>query len=242
MTVTESTLREFRTSNGRVGGVDMLLATTAAAGTDRPRRSLLAYRTDGRRYLVSDDPRERSDWYADMLTTPSVTVEVRADGGMRTYAARAVELDDPAGTMALQPLRIDATTGPGLAAALIGHHDDLRAMLANARARLDSKATQDAGRQLREHCLAFCFGLQLHHTREDGGFTAFEEAYPQLRPAIARLRAEHRVVESALAGLEAAIGSGSDHEIRVALEAAAQGLEEHFAYEERHLLAAVGLT
>jgi hypothetical protein len=236
MVVGESAVQKFRANGGRVDGAEALLVTTAAGGTDRPRQSLLAYRVNGGRYLVSDDGPGRSARYADLLLAPAATVEVGADGGTRTYAVRAVEVDGPAATMALQPLKINATTARGLAAALLAHHDDLRAMRDKARQQ------PDAGRQLREHCLAFCFGLQLHHTRENGGFTAFEEAYPRLRPAIARLRAEHRIVETALAALEEAVESGHEQRIRAALEEAAAGLEEHFAYEEEQLLAAVGQT
>ncbi|TDC03449.1 nitroreductase family deazaflavin-dependent oxidoreductase, partial [Streptomyces sp. 8K308] len=100
--------------------------------------------------------------------------------------------------------------------------------------------------QLHRTCLTFCYGLQLHHTREDGAFTAFERQYPALLPAIARLRAEHEVVADSLAALEALLSGGLPADrmelavLRGEFERVAAGLEDHFAYEEEQLLAAVG--
>nr|WSX77919.1 nitroreductase/quinone reductase family protein [Streptomyces sp. NBC_00899] len=141
---------------------------------------------------------------------------------------------------------------------LIAHHDDLRGALASVRAEIDAAlngatpsvdvSTVDLGAQLRGHCLRFCYDLQMHHTREDGSFTAFEQQFPELRPAISRLREEHHAVERALAGFEELIvrrlsGDASDAErLRAELDRTVAGLEAHFAYEEESLLPAVNVT
>ncbi|MFR9724860.1 hemerythrin domain-containing protein [Streptomyces sp. MS19] len=133
---------------------------------------------------------------------------------------------------------------------LRGHHQDLRDQLARLIAALDqgeaagAAAPEGLAEQLRKHCLACCYGLHLHHTREEGAFTQFERQYPALVPAMARLREEHRVVAGALTAFEAeltAADGGKDvTRMREGLERLVAGLEEHFAYEERELLAAVG--
>jgi hypothetical protein len=59
---------------------------------------------------------------------------------------------------------------------------------------------------------------------------------------ISRLRSEHRTIAEALAGLEtllAASGPGGTGGITAAFDKAVAGLEEHFAYEEEHLLPAL---
>ncbi|MFD5081728.1 nitroreductase/quinone reductase family protein [Kitasatospora sp. NPDC058406] len=136
---------------------------------------------------------------------------------------------------------------------LIIHHKELRAELAEVRAAVESvlsggeeaRPTPDLTRQLHRRCLTFCYGLQLHHTREDGSFTAFEQQFPHLVPAITRLREEHEVVERKLADLEAVLERGLAAEggdvaaLRTELDRVIDGLEAHFAYEEEHLLPAL---
>ncbi|MET9401042.1 nitroreductase/quinone reductase family protein [Kitasatospora sp. NPDC002965] len=136
---------------------------------------------------------------------------------------------------------------------LIIHHEELRAELAEVRAAVESvlnggeeaRPTPDLTRQLHRRCLTFCYGLQLHHTREDGSFTAFEQQFPHLVPAITRLREEHEVVERKLADLEAVLERGLAAEggdvaaLRTELDRVIDGLEAHFAYEEEHLLPAL---
>ncbi|MGW2545733.1 nitroreductase/quinone reductase family protein [Kitasatospora sp. NPDC001574] len=136
---------------------------------------------------------------------------------------------------------------------LIIHHEELRAELAEVRAAVESvlsggeeaRPAPDLTRQLHRRCLTFCYGLQLHHTREDGSFTAFEQQFPHLVPAITRLREEHEVVERKLADLEAVLERGLAAEggdvaaLRTELDRVIDGLEAHFAYEEEHLLPAL---
>jgi deazaflavin-dependent oxidoreductase (nitroreductase family) len=139
---------------------------------------------------------------------------------------------------------------------LIAHHNSLRAQLGRIRAQVTAvlaggPGNSDAGlpgpdlaAQLRQHCLSYCYGLELHHIREDGAFSAFEQQYPHLIPVIGRLRSEHRTMARALASLETlltapapATATGDTGEILAALDEAITGLEEHFAYEENHFIA-----
>lgn len=140
---------------------------------------------------------------------------------------------------------------------LIAHHNDLRARLGDVRAQLAAGldggpagggarlAGPDLAAQLRQQCLSYCHSLELHHIREDGTFTAFEQQFPHLAPVISRLRSEHRTIAAALVGLETLLsttGPGDTGEVLAALGRAVTGLEEHFAHEEEQLLPALRQT
>jgi deazaflavin-dependent oxidoreductase (nitroreductase family) len=127
---------------------------------------------------------------------------------------------------------------------VIAHHNDLRARLGRLRATIMGDgagvSAPDLAEQLRQHCLSFCYGLELHHIREDGAFSAFEQRFPHLTPVISRLRSEHRAMARALAVLEALLTRPGDaSETLAAFDEAVTGLEEHFAYEEEQLIAAL---
>lgn len=158
--------------------------------------------------------------------------------------------------VALYPLDLshDSERSRLIGEQLIAHHNSLRARLSGVRAQLTAAldrgpasegaglAAPDLATQLRQHCLSYCHSLELHHIREDGAFTAFEQQFPHLAPVISRLRSEHRTMAEALAGLETlltATGPGDAGDILAALDKAVTGLEEHFAYEEEHLLPAL---
>ncbi|MFI9787092.1 nitroreductase/quinone reductase family protein [Kitasatospora sp. NPDC051984] len=175
-------------------------------------------------------PAERDHQYAEQARrVPSfATFEERTD---RTIPV-----------LALHPL--DLSADPALAGRVIEqlrlHHEDLRRQLAELRTRLDGAGPvpgPDLAAQLREHCLKFCYGLGMHHTREEGAFTAFEQQYPQLIPALARLRVEHRTVAEALTRFEERLAAPGVEvaELRAELDRLTDGLEAHFAYEETHL-------
>ncbi|MFI7277059.1 nitroreductase/quinone reductase family protein [Streptomyces sp. NPDC049879] len=283
----DQVIAEFRSNNGRVGGMfegaPLVLMTTAGRRTGRPHTNPAVYRRDGDRYLVfasNAGGDQHPDWYLNILASPQVTVELGTDEGTaRSFAARAVPLegaerdrlweaqcaDNPAfreyerktsrtiPVVALELLDLASDPGAGAAVVrqLMGHHQDLRDQLARLIAALDrgeaagAAAPEGLAEQLRKHCLTYCYGLHLHHTREEGAFTQFERQYPALVPAIARLREEHRVVADALTAFEAELTAAADGEkdvtrMREGLERLVAGLEEHFAYEERELLAAVG--
>jgi deazaflavin-dependent oxidoreductase (nitroreductase family) len=161
----------------------------------------------------------------------------------REYEAKTTRIIP---VVALYPL--DLSGDPGRARAIVeqlrGIHRSLRDELAEVRTRIGAAPTERNTpgllQQLRAHCLTYCHGLRLHHTREDGAFTAFEARFPELVPAIARLRAEHAVVERVLGAFEEFLaGRPRDAaEIRAELDKVVAGLEEHFTYEEAELLTA----
>ncbi|WAL75892.1 nitroreductase/quinone reductase family protein [Kitasatospora sp. YST-16] len=199
---------------------------------------------------VELDPDERARQYAE---------QARRVPAFAEYADRA---DRAIPVIALHPL--DLSGDPALPAAIVAglrlHHEDLRRQLADLRARLDGAAVPpgadfrtagpvaglgpvagpDLAAQLRARCLSFCHGLDMHHIREEGAFTAFQRQYPQLGPAIARLRADHRTVADALARFEAHLATPAAADpaaLRTELDRLTEGLEAHFAYEEERLLA-----
>ncbi|MEV7194324.1 nitroreductase/quinone reductase family protein [Streptomyces sp. NPDC093510] len=158
--------------------------------------------------------------------------------------------------VALYPLNLGANTERSrmIGAQLKKHHEDLRADLARVRAAIDetlspegaaAQPVADLTEQLRKRCLTYCYGLQMHHIREDGSFSAFEEKFPHLVPAISRLRDEHKVVEAALAEFEELLDKGGfdraedGDRLRAELDRVVNGLEEHFRYEEETLLPAL---
>ncbi|MCX5415056.1 MULTISPECIES: hemerythrin domain-containing protein [unclassified Streptomyces] len=138
---------------------------------------------------------------------------------------------------------------------LLTGHRELRAQLTALRAALDAAdgpaAVRDAGesaslvRQLRERCLEYCLGLHHHHTMEDGAFPVFEQRYPEIAPVIERLREEHRQVAAGLERLGKLVEADDGEDVtwlRAELERTVASLEEHFRYEETHLLPALGVT
>ncbi|MFE2871280.1 MULTISPECIES: nitroreductase/quinone reductase family protein [unclassified Embleya] len=182
------------------------------------------------------------------------------DPAFRGYAAATARTIP---VVALHPLDLsgDPTRGRLIGEQLVRHHADLRAEIERVRERLEQvlagtaqpadpdRPDTDPAEQLRRHCLTFCWSLRLHHTREDGAFSAFEREFPHLVPAIERLRAEHALVERALVDFEAILDRAAAPEagtratarrLRAEFERVLAGLEEHFAYEEAHLLPALG--
>ncbi|MEU4478781.1 hemerythrin domain-containing protein [Micromonospora sp. NPDC023966] len=126
---------------------------------------------------------------------------------------------------------------------LIEIHHWLREELARLRASLDSADGGTVGltRELRAHCVGFCAALDRHHTGEDGGaFHVLAEQAPELRPVLAELTADHRVVADLLRRIDALLAEAPDgRSVRAELDGLAALLESHFSYEERKLVAAL---
>ncbi|MEU4369405.1 hemerythrin domain-containing protein [Micromonospora chersina] len=124
---------------------------------------------------------------------------------------------------------------------LIEIHDWLREELTRLRASLDSPGGAALSRELRAHCVGFCTALDRHHTGEDGGaFHALAEQAPELRPVLAELSADHRIVADLLRRLDALLIEAADgRSVRAELDGLAALLETHFTYEERKLVAAL---
>ncbi|MFJ1754987.1 nitroreductase/quinone reductase family protein [Kitasatospora sp. NPDC088134] len=160
------------------------------------------------------------------------------------FADYARRTDRTIPVVALHPL--DLAADPRLAGAVLArlrlHHEDLRRQLADLRDRLEQAegfSGSDLAARLRERCLSFCYGLDLHHRRAEGAFTAFEQRYPPLIPALARLRVEHRTVADALARFETRLAdpatAADPAALRAELDRLTTGLETYFAHEEEQL-------
>ncbi len=126
---------------------------------------------------------------------------------------------------------------------LIEIHHWLREELARLRATLDSPDSAGAGltRELRAHCVGFCAALDRHHSGEDGAaFRLLAEQAPELRPVLAELREDHRVVADLLRRVDVLLtGAADGPTVRAELDGLAALLESHFTYEERKLVAAL---
>ncbi|MFD2763326.1 hemerythrin domain-containing protein [Micromonospora eburnea] len=126
---------------------------------------------------------------------------------------------------------------------LIEIHDWLREELARLRASLDSPGSAGTGltRELRAHCVGFCAALERHHSGEDDGvFRLLAEQVPELRPVLAELREDHRVVADLLNRIDALLtGAADGATVRTELDGLAALIESHFSYEERKLVAAL---
>jgi iron-sulfur cluster repair protein YtfE (RIC family) len=94
--------------------------------------------------------------------------------------------------------------------------------------------------QIRQHCLAFCQSLSLHHRGEDMQvFPLLERRYPHLGEAIRRLRDEHRTVDRIRGELEALladIATADPDRFRAELDRMSRELEAHLDFEEESLI------
>lgn len=96
-----------------------------------------------------------------------------------------------------------------------------------------------AGTDLRTHCLAFCAVLERHHEAEDGGgFPVLGKHYPELRPVLAELTEDHRLVAAALDRLKE-LSTMTGERARRELDTLAALLETHLVYEEKKLVTAL---
>ncbi|MFE0171278.1 nitroreductase/quinone reductase family protein [Streptomyces sp. NPDC059002] len=147
--------------------------------------------------------------------------------------------------VALTRLTVDAPARHrAIADHLVRVHGELRRELAAVREEVEqhpsglpARPPAPLGRQLTRHCLTLCGALHEHHTNEDGAFSRLEGQYPELAPAIARLRDEHKVVARALTELETLLTTpDAAVDLTAELDRLTADLEEHFAYEEEQLL------
>ncbi|MFC4563018.1 hemerythrin domain-containing protein [Nocardiopsis mangrovi] len=144
----------------------------------------------------------------------------------------------------------DPARGRALGAELARIHDGLRGELAAVRTEVDALLSGQApgtaaGRapdlllRLRTHCLTFCASMHHHHSRESDTFPILEARFPDLAPALERLRDEHVAVAAIVAGLEETVTglrAGDDPgPVRAELERLSAELEAHFAYEEEQI-------
>ncbi|MDP9860975.1 MULTISPECIES: nitroreductase/quinone reductase family protein [Streptosporangium] len=253
-------IEEFRANGGKVGGpfegVSLVLLTTTGARSGRRHTTPAVYLPAGDRIMVfasnAGGPKHPA-WYHNLVADARVTVET----GAETYEATAVVLHgeerdrfyarqaglDPAfsayqaGTDRVIPVvalhRRDAARAGALGEHLVKIHQELRERLAGLRG-------ADPGEDLRTHCLLYCEALRAHHTGEDElGFPRLERQFPELAPALARLREEHVVVARITGEIRALLDGGDVERVQADLDRLAAELEAHFAYEEQQLVAAL---
>ncbi|MEV1175446.1 nitroreductase/quinone reductase family protein [Nonomuraea sp. NPDC049784] len=263
-------IEEFRANRGQVGGpfegARLLLLTTVGAKTGASHTTPLGYLPDGDRILViasaGGAPRHPA-WYHNLLANPQVTVE----DGVFTYQAkalvlegqererlfaRAVEADPGWGryqatsgrilpVVALIPI-FGPPAGP-LGDALKLVHDAFRRELARIRAEVAASGSS-LGAQLRVNCLTMCNNLHEHHSREDGFvFPALEDRYPELAEVMARLRAEHEVVQRLLEQLQTLLAADdlSPGTLLNEVNRLTGEVEAHLEYEEEYLVPLLNL-
>jgi deazaflavin-dependent oxidoreductase (nitroreductase family) len=182
------------------------------------------------------------------------------NGHERDRLYRAQSERDPAftayqaGTTRVIPVvalnRLDLASDPernrAIGDYLVRVHDELRGELSAVRQEvgdfLAGRAEPPSGGlapSLTLHCLTLCDALHVHHTREDGTFSSFGKQFPELAPALDRLRREHHVVARALTDLQSLLadaGKTDAEKVRSELTRLTADLEAHFAYEEQQLL------
>ncbi|MFI6941984.1 hemerythrin domain-containing protein [Streptomyces sp. NPDC050418] len=123
-------------------------------------------------------------------------------------------------------------------------HGKLRTALALARAGLDGGAPGEATTDLLLFCHGFCAALSGHHRAEDGAlFPELVRARPDLAPVIAKLSADHNMIEHLIGGLQKAVTESTDPEVvHRHLDGIEAVMETHFKYEERELVAVLDAT
>ncbi|MGP3976612.1 nitroreductase/quinone reductase family protein [Streptomyces sp. 8N114] len=171
---------------------------------------------------------------------------VRQQPGYADYQART---DRPLPVIRLERPYADAPF-TGLVDKLLEVHtwlrEQLRHVAAEAEAHFSARSATDdtppppLGLQIRQHCLAFCESLHVHHTSEDQGvFPVLAQKFPHLAPALERLRAEHRTVERIRGELEALLAdlaTADPDRFRAELSRMTGELEAHLDYEEEVLI------
>jgi len=105
----------------------------------------------------------------------------------------------------------------------------------SARQALAARVSGDAA-GLRASCLHYCRFVHGHHRLEDIAlFPALRAADPDIAPVVDRLEADHRVVAAQLEEIEAAVAGGEQERVIAALDALADHLLEHLAFEEENI-------
>jgi len=89
---------------------------------------------------------------------------------------------------------------------------------------------------LKVNCLHYCRFVHGHHRLEDVAlFPALRAADPDIAPLVDRLAADHRVVAAQLDEIEEAVAAEEQERVITALDALADHLLEHLAFEEEHI-------
>lgn len=178
----------------------------------------------------------------------ALTAEVEGYATEDRAADRAVDrAADRAVDRAADPR---ATAGPGEAVALSSQVAALSGEVSTAEGAAAGAEGQSSATRLRKnfasHCFTFCGSLHQHHLSEDGAFGGIEETFPELGPVISRLRAEHRALAESLDSVERSLEGRREgapdidaQYLAAELGRLSESLEEHFAYEEHHVVPAL---
>ncbi|WP_067478103.1 nitroreductase/quinone reductase family protein [Actinomadura hibisca] len=129
---------------------------------------------------------------------------------------------------------------------LVKVHEQLRRDLAALRetaVHQSGRPSPDLVEQLRARCRTVCGALTEHHGKEDSVFPRLQEHAPELAPALDRLRREHVVVarrkQELLDLVESQETADDPARFAAELDRLIGELEDHFDYEEKHLVAAL---
>ncbi|AZM93469.1 nitroreductase family deazaflavin-dependent oxidoreductase [Streptomyces sp. W1SF4] len=179
---------------------------------------------------------------------------VRAAPGYADYQARTTR---PLPVVRLEPAEPDGWQPPAevrtLAGKLLEVHTWLRAQLRHVGAETEAHFAARAahtgpggppapglGLQIRQRCLAFCQGLEFHHTSEDAHlFPGTLAHHPHLAPVFERLREEHRTVariQGELVALLGGVAIAEPERFRAELARMTAELNAHLDHEEEVLL------
>ncbi|MEV0594408.1 nitroreductase/quinone reductase family protein [Nonomuraea cavernae] len=257
-------IEEFRANRGEVGGpfegARLLLLTTTGSRSGARHTVPLGYLHDGGgRMLViasAGGAPHHPAWFHNLRANPKVTVEtgvftieaeavvlhgeerdrlfanaVEADAGWADYQVKSGRILP---VVALTPVSHsfpDLPEGDVLKAI----HDAFRRELALIRAEATASGPR-LGAQLRINCLTLCGGLHHHHTNESGGlFPHLRDRHPELDAVLDRLYAEHAVLARLLDDLQTLL-SGEPADLPTEIDRLIAEIEDHLAYEERHLV------
>lgn len=124
-------------------------------------------------------------------------------------------------------------------------HARLREALDFARAAVaagagdSTRVDPGAAANLLLYCRGFCVALDKHHRGEDRAlFPAIEAAHPELADPLRMLRRDHLMIDELLTALSGALDDDADAAALARhLDGIGAIMENHFAYEERQLLA-----
>lgn len=262
-------IAEFRANSGRVGGpfegARLVLLTTTGARSGARHTTPLGYLPDGDRILViasAGGAPSHPDWFHNAVAHPQVTVE----DGTFTYDAQAVVLEgaerdrvfaraaefepgwaayqaETTRTIPVVALREipgpPNVNAPSIGSALKAIHDAFRRELLLVRKEI-AESGPGLGAQLRINCLTVCQGLHHHHGIEDGTmFPTLGDRHPELAPALAGLRAQHRSIARLLDELQARLADDGPVEpaaLLAEVERLTAELEAHLDHEEQHLI------
>lgn len=240
----------------------VILSTADPAGGTRAAEAVAFHHGENGRLLLAAAAADGSlpRWYRNVLADPRVSVETgtslmeaeaRALSGRErdlVYARlaqadpsledRQRRMDAPMPIVMLEPGARARLGAEPWGTELIAVHDGLRRELALLRGEFAASGPRIAS-QLRINCLTACVMLNHHHVSEDEDvFPLLERRRPELAPALALLRDQHRRLQQLLGRLRETVSDeAADPASSLAeVDRLTAKLEEHLDYEEEQLV------